>query len=162
GQRRERLLADELQQVGDGLQQAVGARPIGPVAELHAPHDLALEQGRVGEGEEDDVDDHDRLDDRDPPGLDRAGDERHALTTSTAWRRSPACSSAMRATPGRSFLLMVARSASDVPFERTETVSPLAIWRRSASSGESSSTTSGRWNWSSGTRSTAGPENRAR
>ena len=37
--------------------------------------------------------------------------------------------------------------------------SPLAIWRRSASSAASSISAGGRWNCSSGVRSTAGPEN---
>ena len=50
-----------------------------------------------------------------------------------------------------------ARSSTEVPFERTTTVSPVAIPRRSASAADSSSSRSGRWNWSSGTRSTCGP-----
>ena len=64
---------------------------------------------------------------------------------------------------GRERAIDATRAArTDVPFERTLTVSPLAIWRRSASSAASSITGSGRWNWSSGTRSTAEPEKSGR
>ena len=67
--RRERLLAHELHEVGDRLQQAERARAVRPVAQLHAAHHLALDQRQVREEDEDDVDDDDGFDERDPPGL---------------------------------------------------------------------------------------------
>jgi len=50
----------------------------------------------------------------------------------------------------------------DEPFEPTTTSSPLAIPRLCASFADSSTSAAGRWNWISGTRSTAGPENSGR
>ena len=47
-------------------------------------------------------------------------------------------------------------------FEETVTGSPVATPSRAASSGESSTSARGRWNASSGTRSTAGPEKSGR
>ena len=57
--REEALLADQLDQVGDRLQQAVRAGPVRAVAELHPPHHLALGEREVRERDEDEVD-HDR------------------------------------------------------------------------------------------------------
>src|SRR2546423_1902714 len=68
----------------------------------------------------------------------------------------------MRATPDFRRLLMVARSSIEVPFERTSTGSPRFTPRRLASLAESSISGAGRWNWSSGTRSTAAPEKSGR
>ena len=96
--REEALLADELHQVGDRLQQAEGAGAVRPVAELHAAHDLALGERQVGEADHDEVDDHERLDHADPPGLVSVT----SFTTSTSRWRSAACSSAMRAVPAGS------------------------------------------------------------
>ena len=73
-------------------------------------------------------------------------------------RRSPACSRAMRATPARRSLAIFARSCTDVPLCDTVTVAPFAIPRAFASAAASSTSACGRWNWSSSTRSTAGPE----
>ena len=47
-----------------------------------------------------------------------------------------------------------ARAGQDVLPERTSTTSPVAMPRRSASASEIPISRSGRWNWSSGTRST--------
>ena len=51
--REEALLADQLDQVGDRLQEPERARAVRPVAELHPAEQLALEPGRVGEGAHD-------------------------------------------------------------------------------------------------------------
>jgi len=86
----------------------------------------------------------------------------HAVTsvraTSTAPRTSPANSRATRATPSLKVLLTRARSVTDAPPPLKVTSSPVAIPSRFASAGESSTSACGRWNWSSSTRSTAGPE----
>jgi hypothetical protein len=80
GRRREEaLLADQLDEVGDRLQQPEGTGAIRAVAVLHAPEQLAFEPRRVREGEHDEVDDHQCLDERDPPDflhLERHLDER--------------------------------------------------------------------------------------
>jgi hypothetical protein len=66
------------------------------------------------------------------------------------------------ATPATSLRLRRARSATVVPFERTFTGEPGSMPSFFASSGESSISVPGRWNCSSGTRSTAGPEKSGR
>src|SRR5436190_306897 len=137
--REKALLADELDQVGNRLEKAVRAGAVGAVAELHAPESLALEQRRIGEGQQDEIDDHEALDRADPPRLAH-------LLTSTVGCRSPAWPSAMRATPVFRRLLIAARSSTEVPFERTLTGSPRFTPRRLASLAESSISGAGRWN----------------
>ena len=66
----------ELHEVGDRLQQAERAGAVRAVAELHPAHHLPLDQRQVREEAEQDVDDDQRLDERDPPRLVR----RHAVT----------------------------------------------------------------------------------
>ena len=56
GGREEALLPDQLDEVGDRLQQAVGADAVRPVAELHAAHHLALGERQVRERDEHEVD----------------------------------------------------------------------------------------------------------
>src|SRR5581483_559696 len=158
--RRERLLADELDEVGDRLQEAELAGAVRAVAELHPAHQLPLDQRQVGEEAEDDVDDHQSFDEGDPPGLRRG----HALTSSRAFSSSTmppspsACSIATRAIPLRRRRLTRAGSVIALPFVPTVTRSPVEMFRQAASSTESSSSGCGRWNWSSMTRSTAAPE----
>src|SRR5262249_14547142 len=123
-----------------------------PVAELHPAEQLALEPGQVREADEQHVDDDDRLDDRDPPGL------VHALTSTVPPCRPAACSSGTRATPARTALVTRARSWTEVPLCETVTVAPFAIPRLRASARESEISAPGRWNCSSSIRSTAGPE----
>src|SRR5207248_10847140 len=141
---------------GERLEEPVRPGAVRPVAELHPAEELPLEERRVREREHDEVDDHERLDEADPPRL------AHARVTSTVACRPSACSSATRATPGASRASTRARRRREVPFERTTTSSPRAIPSRPASSGESSSSRAGRWKRSSGTRSTAAPEKSGR
>src|SRR5262249_6662878 len=131
----EAFLADQLQQVGDRLQEPERTGTVRAVAELHPPHHLALGKRQGRERDQGDVDDHERLDQRDPPGLavDVENERRHALSTSTVGWRSPACSSAIRTTPGISLRSSRARSSTLVPFDLTCTRSPFPISRRSAS-----------------------------
>src|SRR5205823_680983 len=137
-------------------EEPVRSGAVRAVATLHPAEELALEEGRVRERDHHQVDDHERLDQRDPPRLG------HRLFTRTFCARPGTCSRAARATPGVSSAFTRARSSREVPFELTTTASPSAIRRFSASTGASSISAGGRWNWSSGTRSTAGPENSER
>ena len=57
---------------------------------------------------------------------------------------------------------MRARSSTEVPFDETVTVSPVAIPRALASSRDELDLAAGRWNCSSGVRSTAAPEKSGR
>ena len=91
--RRERLLADQLQQVGDRHEQALGAGAVRAEAQLHAAEQLPLEPGREGEEHHHDVDHDERLRDRDPPRF-----ARHGLISTVACR-SPAWSRGTRTTP---------------------------------------------------------------
>ena len=84
--REEALLADQLDEVGDRLEEPERAGAVRAVAELHAPEHLALDPGHVGERAEQQVDDQERLDRGDPPGL------VHGFVTSTKPPSSPACS----------------------------------------------------------------------
>src|SRR5439155_10777178 len=106
--REEALLPDQLDQVRDRLQEPEGPGAVRPVAELHPAEHLALHPRHVGEREQQQVDDHEGLDERDPPGVGH-------LLTSTWPPRSPACSAAIRTTPCRSWRPMRARSSSEVP-----------------------------------------------
>jgi hypothetical protein len=63
------LLAEQLQHVGQRLHQAAEADPVGAVAGLEAPQQLALEQQDERHDLEDDQEDDDRLDDEDPGRL---------------------------------------------------------------------------------------------
>src|SRR5205823_1064481 len=107
-----------LDQVGDRLEQAVRAGAVRAVAQLHPAEELALEQRRVRERDHDQVDDHERLDQRDPPGLG------HALFTRTLCWKPGTCSRGARAMPGVSRSFTRARSSTEVPFELTTTLSP--------------------------------------
>src|SRR5205823_15135923 len=120
------------------------AGAVGAVPALHPAEQLALEQRRKRHRDEQDVDDHERLDQADPPGL------AHVCITSTAPGRALTCSSAARTTPWIRLRLTRARSSTEMPSELTRTTSPLAIPRTWASSGESSTSASARWNSSSG------------
>src|SRR5581483_4666221 len=153
----EGLLADELDEVGDRLQEAELAGPVGPVAELHPSHHLALDERQVGEQAEEEVDDEERLEQRDPPRLG------HGASTSSGVERASetdpvrpcACSAATSATPGRTSRESRARSSSALPFDESVTRSPSAIPRARASARARATSAEGRWNCSSGTRSTA-------
>src|SRR4029078_7861167 len=139
--RREPLLVDELQQVGDRLQRAAEAGPVRAVAQLHPSHDLALGEGEVRERDHHEGDDDERLDEAHPPvdGL------CHAFVTSTSGWRSPACSSATRTTPSSSLRLTRARSSTEIPSERTSTESPFAIPRLPASPARTRTARARRW-----------------
>ena len=63
------LFPQQLDEVGDGLEEPEGAGSIGAVARLHASEKLALHPGQVCEGAENEVDDEERLDQIDPPRL---------------------------------------------------------------------------------------------
>ena len=145
----EALLPDQLHEVGDGLQEPEGPRAVRPVAELHAPEQLALEPGRVRESEQDEVDDQERLDGVDPPGLVQLLGHQ-AVSTCTRSPRPSAYSDAIRTMPVRSLRFTCARSSRVVPFEATARRRPVAIPRVRASSWASSTSASGRWNASWG------------
>src|SRR5262249_6323188 len=130
----EGLLADELDQVGDRLEEAERAGAVRPVAELHPSEGLALEPGRVRERDHHEVDDEERLGQRDPPRLGRVAH----LRTSTIACSSPASGLATRTVPAATSCAIRARSATLVPFELTVTVSPAAIPRARASARASS------------------------
>src|SRR5262249_10220227 len=151
---RERLLADELDQVGDRLEKAERAGAVRAVAELHPAEHLSFEPGRVGEGAHHEVDDHEDLDHRDPPDLVRVS---HRVTSTWSWRPS-ASARGMRAVPGARSRAKRARRRREVPFEWTVTSSPSAIVRLRASAGLSSTSRLRFWKASSGVRSTAVPE----
>ncbi len=71
----EALLVEQLEQVGDRLQQAVRAGPVRAVAHLHPGHHLPLGEREVGERDHDEVDHDEALDERDPPDLRALGRE---------------------------------------------------------------------------------------
>src|SRR5581483_10463255 len=154
--RRERLLAHHLDQVGERLEYSSRTGAVRPEAALHPREQLALDECRERHRDQQDVDDHEGLDQADPPGL------AHVRETSTAPARAAANSSAARATPATRSCSIRARSSTDVPFELTRTVSPGEMPRTRASSVESSISGAGRWKASSGTRATAGPEKSGR
>ena len=81
------------------------------------------------------VDDHDRLDQADPPGL---GARARHLARRAARPVARARRRCARRRPTSVAVDARAQLRRDVPFERTLTASPVAIPRRSASSGESS------------------------
>ena len=62
--RDDRLLEHELQQVGEGLQQAPGADDVRPAAQLHRRPDLAVGIEEVGDEDQQHDDQHDRLQQR--------------------------------------------------------------------------------------------------
>src|SRR5438105_10742932 len=69
----ERLLAQQLQDVGERLKQSVRTDAVGPVAVLKAAEELALEQQDHRHDAEHESEYHDRLDDLDPRRLDESG-----------------------------------------------------------------------------------------
>src|SRR5207302_4684819 len=143
--------------VGGGLEQAEGPGAVRAVTELQASQHLSLGPRQVRERDHDEVDDHEGLDDRDPPGLGHRAST-PAGATSTSPLSPPACSFGTRTMPARWLLLTRARSVTALPADESTTSSPVRMARRSASARESSASACGRWNWSSATRSTAGPE----
>ena len=68
----ELLLRQQLEHVGERLERALVADAVGAVARLEAAEPLALEQHHHRRDLEDDDQDHDRLEDLDPPVLDEA------------------------------------------------------------------------------------------
>src|SRR4029453_5481890 len=131
GRRVEALLADQLHEIRDRLQEAERAGAIRAVTELHAPEELPLDPGHVGEHAEQQVDDDRGLDQVDPPRLVH-------VDTSTWVPRPCACSAAIRATPLTSFLFTRARSSTEVPFELTRSFMPAVAPIFFASSADSS------------------------
>src|SRR5262249_30247330 len=127
--RRERLLADELHEVGDRLQQSERACTVRAVAELHAAHDLALRQGEVCEQQQDDVDDDERLDEQDPPRLGHCDFASFVgeIASVTGPLRPLERSRATSATPARSLLESCAVHSAEVRSEDTVTASPSAM-----------------------------------
>ncbi len=67
GGRAELLLGQQLEDVGQRLQGPVGADPVGPVAALEATEQLALGDQHDRHELQADREDHDRLEDLDPP-----------------------------------------------------------------------------------------------
>ena len=107
----ELLLAEQLQHVGERLQQAVGADAVGAVAVLEAAQQLALEQQDHRHDPEHEREDHDRLDDQHAGRLDEGGvgeRQAHALVPDGA------CStSTSRARRSTSSVRVVLRGALD-------------------------------------------------
>src|SRR5581483_8406628 len=106
---------DQLQQVRDRDEEALRARPVRAVPELHPAEQLALEPRREREEHHHDVDHEERLRDRDPPGL------VHYAVTSTVSCRSAAWSRATRTVPRSRSRASRATSVRDVPFDDTVT-----------------------------------------
>ncbi len=73
----ELLLREELEDVGEGLHQPERPDAVRAVAALEAPEQLALGDQHDGHELEADGEDHDRLDDLDPPGLVVADEREH-------------------------------------------------------------------------------------
>src|SRR5207248_4858325 len=144
-------------------QQAEWAHPVGAVAVLEAPQQLALVHDQDRQQHEDHQEDHERLDDLDPPRLDVV-DERedvHCLRTSTvgsvsALAESAAIPVARNTVPSGTPERTAAVAWRRVPFCETSTVSPERIPRRAASSGESSACWRAIVYWSAGESSTSG------
>ena len=78
--RPEGLLAEQLADVGERLQDAEGADPVGPVAVLEAADQLPLDHRHHRQDREDHAEDHQRLDDHDPGRFDelRVGERDHS------------------------------------------------------------------------------------
>ena len=112
---RRALLADELDEVGDRLEEPERPGAVRPVAELHAAEELALEPGRVGEGDHDEVDDDEALMTSIHQGLVPG---RHLPSRPARSARPSACSAAIgRAAPQPA--AEPRASSLDVPFEPT-------------------------------------------
>ena len=73
--RDDRLLEDELQQVGEGLQQAPGTDHVRAAAQLHRRPDLAVGIEDVGDEDQQDDEQHDRLQQDDQRRQDVEGEE---------------------------------------------------------------------------------------
>src|SRR6185436_2475858 len=160
--RAELLLEQQLPDVGHRLQDPERADAVGPVAVLEAAEQLALGQQRDRDQVEDDREDHDPLQQLDPPVLVVAdlGEDGHALRTSTigsvralaGWSCVPA---AMNTEPPGTAARSLTAPLTRVPLEPTSTWSPSRMPSRSASTGESSTTCRGRRKRSDGETSTS-------
>src|SRR6185312_9085870 len=177
--RPERLLGDELADVGKRLQKAEGADPVGAVAMLAAADQFPLDHGEDRQDAEDHGEDHDRLGDHDP---DRFGELRvredevgHAgtsagfsISTRTWWpfRRllalPAATPSARKQTPSGTRSRIATMASTDFEPWETRTLSSWARPRRAASSGETSTRWAGLRNFSGGFSSVIGPAQRSR
>src|SRR6185312_7165713 len=127
------------------LQQSERPDAVGSVAPLEAPEQLALIHGQHRQDDECHQEDHQRLDDLDPPRLEvvDVGDVDHGLRTSitrsvSALAESLAIPSARNAVPAGTPVRTAAVAFRRVPFWETWTASPLTIPSRAASSGASS------------------------
>ena len=85
----EAFFEGEFDAVDQGLEQSVGADPVGAVSHLHAAQDLPLRQDRHQHGQQKENEDGDRLTDHQPPGV--RTERRHD--------RTPICTIAPGATP---------------------------------------------------------------
>ena len=169
------LLRDQLQRVGERLEQAVGADAIGAVARLEAAQELALDHGQDRHDREDHREDHDALTIRiqvasTKPDL---GDrQRHefpsaALTSTTS-------------APGQQVGVVLGRPLDQEPGSRPHPLAhrdprldavavaadddrlPCSTPSRSASAGASSRVWCGVRNCSAGLRSVTSPDQRSR
>ena len=93
------LLARHLAEVGDGLQQAVGADAVGAVADLEATDELALDPRHEGEEQHQQVRQDQRLDDRDVRPVDHQPVFPAAATVAVAVPGSGAPRRLMRTAP---------------------------------------------------------------
>ena len=85
--RAELLLGQQLEDVGERLQRAVGPDAVGAVARLEAPEQLALGEQHDRHELQAHGEDHDRLEDLDPPFF-VVADDREAHQEATAVSRS--------------------------------------------------------------------------
>ena len=195
------LLEEQLADVGHRLQRAVGPDAVRAVAVLEAAEHLALGQQHDRHELEDDGEDHQRLQELDPPRLvvadlgedgharpsssagdvraastrgalggprrrrrDRAvaaplgvaADAAHGTASSSAFAGSSCVPATRNTEPPGTAARRRAAPRTRVPLAPTSTWSPSRTPRRSASSGESSTTWRGRRKRSAGERSTSG------
>ena len=75
------FLDEELDSVGNGLEQTVGANAHGAEASLHVGHELAFDEDDVAGDERDDGDDDNTTDEFDPPGLEELEDWIHGRSS---------------------------------------------------------------------------------
>ena len=150
------LLADQLAEVGDRLQQAHRPDAVGAVARLHPADQLALEDRHEREEPHQAVDEDEGLDHGDEYAVG------HQASTSIVQAPSTgAPSQAKRTAPGASVRESLAGPVVAPPAWRTVTAAPSAMPRRSASS-RASTISSLRWNASRSVRATAAPEKSGR
>src|SRR4029079_9455440 len=152
------LLAQQLADVGDGLEQTVGADAVGAVAGLEAAEQLALGDEDDRDDRQPDGEDDHRLEELDPPllGVDRRREAGHARRTSTSAPVRIAVSSETKTEPAGTALRSAARPRNEVPFWATSTGTPSSMPRRRASSGASSTEDPGWRNCSDGEIRTSG------